>query len=243
MKKIFLLCFSVLLSADSSFEGFMQNMKNKTEQMKNNNPSYMAKKIKHDNNIPTKQEILSKNKKLFNHLDIINKKVEKESFKKIVSSQDKKLQDLNITHTQEDKKVDTIFYLFSMSQSEYMFYNFVEESSKLEKVNKNIKYYGVVQGMLKKKDLQKLYTPFEYHKKLQKKAIIKMQPFIFKDLKLHRVPVYLFSKCSDSEFKYKKCENKYLVRGEISLQKALEIVSKTDKYYSKYLKILEHGDY
>ena len=243
MKLLLLLLVGVFLSANDSFEEFMQKMKEKTAEYKDQNSSKSeVKRIEEKYNIPSREEVLSKHKKLLHQLDSKGKKIAQKSFQTLPKMQNVKMKDLNISNNQ-DKKVDTIFYLFSTSQSEYMFYNFVEESSKLKKVNKNIKYYGVVQGMLSKKQLQKLYTPFKYNKELEDDAVIKMQPFIFKDLDLKRVPVYLFSKCSMSEFKYKDCENKYIVRGEISLKKALDVVSKNDKSYLKYLNILEKGDY
>jgi len=146
----------------------------------------------------------------------------------------------NILNPIKEKQVDTIFYLFSKSQNNYDFYNFIKDISLL----KSVKYYGVVQGMLSKKDLDELYIPFKFDKTLSDKAIIKMQPFIYRDLKLKRVPAYLFSKCSSSSenFKYSECKNKYLVRGDISLHQALEIVSKKDNYYLQYLNIIEKGE-
>ncbi|MBW6487545.1 TrbC family F-type conjugative pilus assembly protein [Sulfurimonas sp.] len=146
---------------------------------------------------------------------------------------------INKNNSQNNEKVDTIFYLFSMSQDATNLFNFVSDASSLETVEKEIKYYGVVQGILNNKELESLYKPFKFDEELGTKAIIKMHPLIFKDLELNRVPAYLFSKCSSGEFQYKKCENKYLVRGDIPLHAALEIIIREDKYYEKFINVLE----
>lgn len=241
MKRIFLyitiLLLPTLIFADKNFENFLHKMHELSERYKDkNNSNNLAKKIQRDFKIPTKEYLLKKNKKI---LDAFTKRSNKIKISALnMEDNNTTSKDLNISKTY--KKVDTIFYLFSTSQSEYVFYNFVRDASVLKSVNKDVKYYGVVQGLLSQENLKEIYTPFKYSSIPQEDAIIKMQFMIFKDLDIKRVPAYLFSKCPVS-FKYKECDNKYLVRGEISLQKALEIVSKEDKYYKKYLKILEEG--
>ena len=240
MRILLPLLMGTLLSADDSFDGFIKNMKEKTQYKEQKSSENEAKEIQVKYNIPSRDEVISKNSELLNRLDSASKDIAQKSLKEQFNTQATKLKDLNISL--KDEKVDTIFYLFSTSQSEYMFYNFVQDSTILKKINNKIKFYGVVQGVLSQEQLQKLYVPFKYHKNEEANAIIKMQPFIFKDLALDRVPAYLFSKCTRSEFKYKECENKYIIRGEISLQAALEVVSRNDKSYLKYFKLLKHGE-
>ena len=228
------------------------------ESMKKYQTKYQDKNISQDKravliekyNIPKMQEVVKKNTEIIKSLQKDSDKALGSTIPWIAKNMNTGIKDdelKNITNSilgkTKDDKVDTIFYLFSTSQTEFALKNFMQDVVKLEAINKRIKYYGVVQGMLSKEQLDVLYNPFRFDKELQSKAKIKMQPFIFKDLQLNRVPAYLFSKCSSTDFKYKECENKYLVRGDISLAKALDIATKEDKEYHKYLKLLEQGDY
>jgi len=243
-KTIFLLLISTILFG-SNLDNFLKNMKEKQAfyQDKNNSVIQRETLIK-KYNIPDEKKIAVKHKEFIETMQrksliAINKSIPWITDNLVNDVDEKYLQTIadSLDSQREEEKVDTIFYLFSTSQSKFVLYNFIKAASSLEEVNPQIKYYGVIQGLLSPKQLKELYKPFKFRKKLNGKAIIKMQPFIYRDLKLKRVPAYLFSKCPSKTFKYKNCENKYLVKGEISLSEALDIVSKED---SSYLKLLNH---
>ncbi len=250
--KIFLLLVSItLFSAD--INNFFKEMKKIEHEYQDENKSQSVRDtLTTTLNIKSKDELVSEYNTTIETLqknteEAINKAIPWMSKSKLFSDVNK--QDLEIImntlkndNSQQSKKVDTVFYLFSTSQDNYSFYHFIKNVSKLENVHKDIKYYGVVQGIIPQIELEKLYQPFKFEKTLSEKSIIKMHPFMYKDLELKQVPAYLFSKCPASEFKYKECENKFLVRGDISLSKALEIVSNEDKSYLKYLNFLEKGN-
>lgn len=252
MKRIFILFLLAQSLYSGDINSFFESMKKQEEQYKdknisNNTKESLVKKL----NISTENNDSKEHNKVIetldkNSKDAINKSIPWISKSMMNGGSQEHLQTVvdSITQTTTAKeKVDTIFYLFSTSLTEYSFYNFVSVASKLERANKGIKYYGVVQGILNETELDKLHAPFKFEKTLGEKAIIKMHPLMFRDLELKRVPAYLFSKCSVDEFKYKECENKFLVRGDISLHKALEIVTQEDKSYLKYLNLLEKGEH
>lgn len=238
--------FGSILLAD--FDSFIQNMKKKEAFFTdNNNSAVLQKELIEKYNIPAENNVTQTNEQLLDGLKEKGNNAILEHLPWITESMlngdnrkdiEEALAAIKQNST-ETKKVNTIFYLFSMSQSEYTLFNFIEEVSRLEAKSLDIKYYGVVQGMLSQEDLEKLYKPFKHYEELGNKTIIKMHPFIYKDLDLKRVPAYLFSKCPIGDFQYKKCENKYLVRGDISLQAAVEVVANEDTAYKKYLDILE----
>jgi len=243
----FILLITIFISVFAGdINSFFKDMRKKQEFYQDtNNSKQHAEILNKELKIPTANKVIKENKEILNTLSHNQKIVETKipwitkNMIKGISKEQLKIITQQISNNAKNTKVDTIFYLFSTSQSEYVLYNFIKEANQLESVNKDIKYYGVVQGILTKKQLQKLYTPFKFDKNLEGKATIKMQPFIYRDLELKRVPAFLFSKCSARNFKYEECENKYLIRGEISLQEALEIVSKEDNSYTKYLRKLE----
>lgn len=252
MRNFLVLSLLMVVLSGSNLENFFDSMKKKQAQYQDKNTSNnMRDSLVKRFNIPSEENVTKEYSKTINSLNEKSKKAINESIpwitKKMLSGvSEEQLQSVVDAITQKattNEKIDTIFYLFSTSQTEYSLYNFISAVSKLESLNKNIKYYGVVQGMLNKTELDMLYKPFKFEKELGAKTIIKMHPLMYRDLELKRVPAYLFSKCSAGEFKYKNCENKYLVRGDISLHKALEIVSVEDSSYLDYLHLLEKGDY
>lgn len=241
-----IITLSIILNA-SNFNSFIDAMKKKQKFYQDRNASKKVRaKIISDFNLST-EKIINSKKELLDSLQNKSLKSLKTSIpwvtKHMISEvEQKELDQITnyIINGASNTKVDTIFYLFSTSQNPYVFYNFIQEANKLESINEDIKYYGVLQGMINHDELDKLYKPFKYKKHLEGKAKIKMQFFIYKDLDLDRVPAFLFSKCPSKNFKYSECENKYLVRGEISLLEALNVVSKENDDYLKYLEVLEN---
>lgn len=236
------IAFIILILIQSSLHAgdinaFFENMKNKDNQYKE-----ASVKINTDANTSSKNIIDTIKEKSANNtasaIPFINK-----TFNNNNAELDIKAAEM-LVRNEEQKKILTIFYLFSTSQSEYMFFNFVKEAGSLEILDKNIQYFGVVQGLLEQKDLEKLYIPFENKKSLKSKAVIKMQPFIFREFNLKQVPAYLISECSKSDFKFDECENKYLIRGEISLAQVFEIITEhsSDKKYVDFRNFLQKGE-
>lgn len=233
---VLLLIGIININANDKFNNFFQNMKAYDSNM--NNKTVLEENL--DRNISISKD----NKNFFN-------KIKADTLKNMESSIPwiaKKMTPNDVNKSiienafKEPIVVDTIFYLFSTSQNNYALYNFIKEVSKLKKVNHDIQYSGVVQGILSQGDLSELQKPFEYNESLSKEALIRMHPFIYRELNIKKVPAYLFSKCP-IEFEFKKCENKFLIRGDISLIEALHQVTKEDDSYIKYLDFLQLGDY
>lgn len=68
-----------------------------------------------------------------------------------------------------------------------------------------------------------------------------VHPWAYKELGLEVVPAYLLTYCDNDDFRYKYCSNKYLIKGNISLQYFLTKVSEEDKYFNKFVHSLQEG--
>ena len=68
-----------------------------------------------------------------------------------------------------------------------------------------------------------------------------VHPWAYKELGLEVVPAYLLTYCDNDDFRYKYCSNKFLIKGNISLQYFLTKVSEEDKYYNKFVYSLQEG--
>ena len=67
-------------------------------------------------------------------------------------------------------------------------------------------------------------TNFKFH----------IHPWAFKKLSLKEVPAYLLSYCDNDDYRFKQCDNKYLMKGDVSLKYFFNEIEKLDKYYSKF---------
>lgn len=248
-----LLILPILALYASPLDKFLANMKIKQEYYQDKNNTLIEKKklqkemksIEYEEIDETqKEDLRSLNERSINQMKSSMSWITENMITGMEEKELKKITDDLKSMGENPEQVDTIFYLFSSSLDSFSLFNFVDEAVSLEKVNPKIKYYGVVQGILNEKELNRFYKPFEGIQRLDSKAVIKMHPFIFRKLKLKEVPAILFSKCGHgNNFKFKECENKYLVRGSVSLINALGIVSEMDSSYEKYLQILEQGEY
>lgn len=137
------------------------------------------------------------------------------------------------------KMVDTIFYLFSFGVNDVSFNNFFVEAYKLKD---DLLYFGGLNGFPKENVKAAFYKAANkdyVDNKLPYK--IKLTPYFYKDLNISEVPAYIFAKCpnkKDGSFKHTSCNYKYLLRGDITLTKALELLSSRDKYYEQYYRKL-----
>lgn len=134
----------------------------------------------------------------------------------------------------ENKYVPTIMYLFSMSVGKESLEQFMGQSAKVMQKFHNIKFYAIMQNIPKidfVKYLNSMYKP-EYSN-----FDMKMQPYVFKDLNITKVPAFLFSQCP-IHFKWRACKNLYIVRGDITLDKALEVVSDKNATFKKYERVI-----
>jgi len=133
-----------------------------------------------------------------------------------------------------NKDILTVMYLYSMSVGKQSLEQFMDQSAKVMNKFNDIRFYAVIQNIPKidfVKYLNTMYKP-EYSK-----FDMKMQPYVFKDLNITKVPAFLFSKCP-ARFKWKACKNIYIVRGDITLDKALEVVSDVNATFKKYERVI-----
>lgn len=133
------------------------------------------------------------------------------------------------------KNVDTIFYLFSLGVNDVSFNNFFFDA---QRIKKDFLYFGGLNGF--PKDNLKIAFSRAVNKQYAKDKVqykVKLTPYFYKDLNVKEVPAYIFAKCpnkKDGSFKHIDCEYKYMIRGDITLTKALEILSSKDKYYKQF---------
>lgn len=73
------------------------------------------------------------------------------------------------------------------------------------------------------------------NKATSKNIKLMVHPWAFKEMNLEDVPVLMYSFCRD-DFRFKECENKYVVKGDISLTSFFELVS---QYHKELLPIYE----
>lgn len=70
---------------------------------------------------------------------------------------------------------------------------------------------------------------------------IHVHPWAFKNLELKKVPAYLLSYCDNDNYRYKQCDNKYLIRGDISLYYFFNQINKNKKEYESHEEALLKG--
>lgn len=70
---------------------------------------------------------------------------------------------------------------------------------------------------------------------------INVHPWAFQDLGLKQVPAYLLSYCNNDDFRFKECDNKYIIKGNISLEYFFNEIAKTNEYFKEHHHSLEKG--
>ena len=131
----------------------------------------------------------------------------------------------------------TIFYFISEDTSPELIRSFAYDMQKIKEIDPTVDSLLITRGLIG----GNFDTMADYVKKLQKSGITKLEvtfhPWAFEHFKLEKVPAYALSYC-EKDFRFKTCENKFLVRGEVSLTNFFEIVSDEDINYKKYYKKL-----
>jgi len=145
----------------------------------------------------------------------------------------------NKTETLELVDSFTIFYFVSETTSLDLIRNFSHDIEKLKEIEPSIKGLVLTRGLIGG-DFDSMA---KYVQNLQNLGIKKIEytfhPWAFKYFELEKVPAYAMSYCKP-DFRFKTCEHKYLVRGELSLTNFFEYVSDDNEDYKKYFfKLIE----
>ncbi|MEV9477581.1 TrbC family F-type conjugative pilus assembly protein [Aliarcobacter butzleri] len=134
---------------------------------------------------------------------------------------------------EENFKSFTIFYFVSENTSLDLIKNFSYELEKIKELDNSIDALVLTRGLIGG-SFDKMA---EYVKSLQtlgvKKIDISFNPWAYEYFKLEQVPAYALSYC-EKDYRFKTCNHKYLVRGEMSLTNFFEIVSDENQFYKKY---------
>lgn len=133
------------------------------------------------------------------------------------------------------KKVLTIFYMFSMGVNDVSLESFMDQSGMIYNKDKNIKFYGVLRGF-PKENIIKYFD--KLHETKREHFVLKVHPEIYSVAKLKKVPAFMVSFCP-TDFKFKECDNEYLVKGDITLRHALEVIKEKDATFEKILEYIQ----
>lgn len=151
--------------------------------------------------------------------------------------EEQKKNDYNLAKNAEEEKSYTIFYFISEDTSVDLIKDFSYKIEKLKEIDPTINGLLVSRGLIG----GTFDTMADYVKSLQKKGVQKIDlafhPWAYEYFKLERVPAFALSYCK-KDFRFKTCEHKYLVRGEVSLTNFFEIVSDENTEYKKYYRKL-----
>lgn len=136
-------------------------------------------------------------------------------------------------NSQKEFKSFTIFYFVSEDTSIDLIRNFSYEIEKLKELDKGINGLLLTRGLIGGNfDSMANYVQNLQNEKI-KKLEVTFHPWAYEYFNLEKVPAYAISYCKE-DFRFKTCEHKYLVRGELSLTNFFEIVSDEDENYKKY---------
>lgn len=173
----------------------------------------------------------------FNAKEMIKTEFLKAVEKSPISDKKKKKYKKIIKEARVHKKVPTFFYLYSLSLPHSNLKIFLDLGKKLQtKVNSSIEIYGVFRGMAKEKKFKKFLRRFRPN---DESSMIRFDASIFKKLNIKQVPAYVFSYCNTQEyFDFRKCDNKFIVRGDITLRKFISLMAKKDAKFDKYYEAL-----
>ncbi|WP_418181231.1 TrbC family F-type conjugative pilus assembly protein (plasmid) [Aliarcobacter lanthieri] len=134
---------------------------------------------------------------------------------------------------EKEFKSFTIFYFISENTSKDLIKSFSYEITKLKELDITIDALLLTRGLIGG-SFDKMA---EYVKSLQDLGIQKIDlsfnPWAYEYFDLQQVPAYALSYC-ERDYRFKTCNHKYLLRGELSLTNFFEIVSDENQYYKKY---------
>ena len=210
-------------------------------------------------NIPVEENIILDNEEQLKEYEKLvdednQKKLEQDAFIDNMQYQTKLLDKKNyfnkeiekIKQENEDfyKKNQTIFFFVSSDMRIESFKGFVEHINKLRRKGHNVIGRVIFRGWID----DKIDGIPEWLKQMQKEGLknsdfVKYQfhPWAFRYFELKKVPAYALSSCSE-DFKFRTCENKYLIKGDMSLIEFFRILSEENKDYIKiYKDLIEVG--
>lgn len=128
----------------------------------------------------------------------------------------------------------TVFMFISETTPVEQIKSFSYSIEKLKKVHPGINGLVLTRGLVG----GGFDTMAEYVRNFQHYGISKLEvafhPWAFDYFKLDEVPAFALSYCNNEDFRFKQCEHKYLIRGEMSLRAFLEFIMEKDNTYSKY---------
>lgn len=129
-----------------------------------------------------------------------------------------------------------IFLFTSKSVPESNVINFTKGIDVLNHNGVDIKGRIVFNGREKNKPIQSIMNDFNIT--TAKNTIATINPLMFMDLNLTKVPAYVISECPE-DFKSLECVHKYIVKGDIPFEKFLDILNtKKTEYKGLYFKLV-----
>jgi hypothetical protein len=135
---------------------------------------------------------------------------------------------------EDDKKGFTIFMFISETTPVEQIKQFSISIEKLKKLNSGIKGLVMTRGLVG----GTFDSMARYVRGFKQSGVEKLEvtfhPWAFKYFKLDRVPAYALSYCDANNFRFKNCDHKYLIKGEMNLRSFFEYIMEDDKEYSKY---------
>lgn len=134
----------------------------------------------------------------------------------------------------DNNKYTTIFYFVDSKVTNVMLKNFSNYINKLKRFNPNLMGKVMTRGLINDdfKETAVFFKTITEEEQIKNIEYYPIHFHSFKHFNLEYVPAYALSLCN-SEFDFKRCEHKYLVKGDISLLSFLEIVSTENKEYLK----------
>ena len=134
----------------------------------------------------------------------------------------------------EIKGLHILYFLSLESVPTASFNNFFHMLNRLQRADKDIVGYGIIRGFsphiktVLSKEINSTKIPY----------LMKFHPLLFRDLNITKVPSMVIAYCP-KDFRYKRCDYRYRVDGDVGLDYVFKIVSKADKRMDKYHEILK----
>jgi hypothetical protein len=156
----------------------------------------------------------------------------------------KEIEKIKTENESYNKKNQTIFFFVSSDMRIEAFKGFVEHINKLRRKGHTVVGRVIFRGWIN----DKTDGIPNWLKQMQKDGLknsefVKYQfhPWAFRYFELKKVPAYELSSCNE-DFKFRTCENKYLIKGDINLIEFYRILSEENKEYLKtYRDLIEEG--